>query len=158
MKKIALVVLVICVLLGVSVYTIENISPSTILNTYEKVVESCGRTQVSDDKDLIGKRTLKEDAYVGTYIANCANENGREVIFGGGSLKERKVKVHGTIKTESGKATLSVRIGENKNTVTTDDNGDFTILLDMDGGGNYVILDYEDFTGSINLYSDYEQI
>lgn len=158
MKKIISGFLILCVLLGICVYAIQNTEPQKMLSVYEKVIEACGRTQITDDKRLIGERNLGEDAYIGTYNASCNNANGRDVIFGGGSLNERKIMLHGNIQTESGKATISVRMSDSKETVPTDDNGNFSILLELNGGGNYIMIDYENFKGGVKLYSDYEEI
>lgn len=157
MKRFVSLTLLLCILFGFSACTKHDANPQKILNAYEKVVEACGRTQMTKDKDLIGNRVLKEDAYVGTYLATSEHANGRDVVFGGGSLKERKVDIHGTIQTTSGKATLCVRLGEKKEEVATDENGNFHALLEMSSGGNYIMLDYENFEGTVKLYANYEE-
>lgn len=157
MKKLVSLFLLFCIVFGCSACSKQNADPQKILNVYEKVVAACGRTQITKTEDLIGNRVLKEDSYVGTYLATCQNESGRDVVFGGGSLQERKVKIHGTIQTQSGSATLSVRLGEGKQEITTDKDGNFEALLEMNGGGNYIMLDYAQFEGVVKLYADYEE-
>ena len=37
-----------------------------------------------------------------------------------------------------------------------DENGYFETNLSLESGGNYIMVNYEDFTGIIELYSEYE--
>lgn len=157
MKKMISLLLILCLLFGFAACQKKEPDPQKVLNVYEKFVEACGKTQVSEDKKLQGERHLSEDAYVGSYLATCEKANGREVIFGGGSLKERTVFLHGTLKTQSGKATLSVRLGEKKQEIPVNEDGSFETVLEMQGGGNYIMLDYADFNGTVTLYADYRK-
>lgn len=158
MKKLVCLFLIILVSFGLSACSIQNADPQKILNAYEKFIIACGKTQVTDDNQLIGKRTLTADTYVGTYVATCENASGRDVVFGGGSLKQRTIKVTGDINMQSGKVTLSVRLGEKKEVIPIKENGSFNVILDLEGGGNYIMLDYEDFKGTVNIYSSYEGV
>lgn len=158
MKRILSLLLPFSLVFGFSACQKKPVDPQKIVNTYEKFIEACGRTQVSDDKKLVGKRTLKKDAYSGSYLATCQDKSGREVPFGGGSLKERKIQVHGTIQTQGGKCSVWVRLGEEKKELPLDENGNFHALLEMEGGGNYIILEYEDFKGTVKLYADYAEL
>lgn len=37
----------------------------------------------------------------------------------------------------------------------TDENGNFETKLNMTSGGNYIMIDYKNFSGSVKLISEY---
>lgn len=65
--------------------------------------------------------------------------------------------IYGTITTESGKATVRIRQNWDVTELETDEEGNFETNLSLDNGGNYIMINYEDFTGTIELYSEYEE-
>lgn len=104
---------------------------------------------------IIGVRVLGEDAYAGSYTADCKNNTGRDVIFGGASIEERSIKVYGTVKIESGAAMVRIRLNDDVIELETDGQGFFETELNLSTGGNYVMVVYEDFSGTVEMNSEY---
>ena len=126
------------------------------LEGLEEWAGKLGQTQITDGKDLIGSREAGIDDYIGSYEAECEDDSGRDVIFGGASTKERTLCVSGTVRTESGSATVRIRLNDEVIELTPDENGDFETELSLESGGNYIMVLYEDFTGTVELRSAYD--
>lgn len=134
----------------------ENWDKDEILARFDTLTEHLASSQFTEEKDLIGERTWTDDnRYLGSYSAHCQDETGRDVIFGGASIQERKIKLKASAEAESGTATLRVRLGTAVEEHALE--GDLTLELDFPGGGNYVMVDYEDFTGTLTLESTDER-
>ncbi len=155
MRRFILVCLTGCLLLHLTACHLEHVSPEQVLDSMEYVVSGLGSTQITKDNKLSGSRTLGEDAYVGTYEACCSGITHRDVIFGGASIQNRNLKVSGDIVTASGSATIRIRLGEEVKELSCDDNGHFEVTLSLCGGGNYIMVEYQSFTGEVNLTSEY---
>lgn len=155
MKKYISALIAILMIFTFSACGFDNIEPRKIVEKFDKVTEFISKSQITKDKDLFGKREYSDDKYVGSYESICDEADGRDVIFGGASVKERKIKVYGNIKTDKGSAKVRIRLGEKVNLLEIDENGNFCKELDFDGGGNYIMIDYKNFSGSISLTSEY---
>ena len=156
MKKLIAFALLLCVALSFTGCQFNYENPSDVLEKLEGWAENLGQSQITEDGDLIGERILSEDFYVGRYCADGEDETGKDVVFGGASIEKRQLRVYGTITTESGKATIRIRQNWDVTELETDEDGNFETNLSLDNGGNYIMVNYEDFTGSIELYSEYE--
>ena len=156
MKKLIAFALLLCVALSFTGCQFNYENPSEVLEKLEGWAENLGQSQITEDGDLIGERILSEDSYVGRYCADGEDETGKDVVFGGASIEKRQLRVYGTITTESGKATIRIRQNWDVTELETDEDGNFETNLSLDNGGNYIMVNYEDFTGSIELYSEYE--
>lgn len=126
------------------------------LERLEDWANKLGQTQITDSKDLIGNREVFIDDYAGLYEAACEEDSGRDVIFGGASTEERTLYVSGNIKTESGSASVRIRLNKEVMVLTPDENGNFETKLSLESGGNYIMVLYEEFTGTVELRSTYE--
>lgn len=157
MRKWLLLVLALSLLFGTTACHGGDVDPQKLVSQWDRFVEMCGRTQITPDSKLIGTRTYGEDDYVGTYYADCDEENGRDVIFGGGSVQERDVHLQGHVEQTSGTVQLRVRLGEQVEEPVLDAQGNFDLSYHLDGGGNYFMLDYEGFSGTITLSAFYIQ-
>ncbi len=120
------------------------------------LAESLGKWQITEDKDLIGSRSPAGDDYTGQYQADCSGNTGRDVIFGGGSIESRKIHIHGIIKDDFGRAVVRIRQNENVTELDTQADGSFETDISCTSGGNYIMVDYRNFYGSIELYAEYE--
>jgi len=114
-----------------------------------------GRSQITEEDELIGKRKLTDDAYTGSYAAECKGNTGRDVIFGGGSILNKTLSLEGQIMTESGSAVVRIRMNDEVVELKLDSDGRFDTELHLLSGGNYIMIDYSDFAGTIELYSKY---
>ena len=120
------------------------------------VVENIGDSQITDDDDLIGARLLvDDDSYVGEYTAECNHMTGRDVVFGGASIHNRDLFLSGHIETESGNATVRIRMNSEVIELEPDADGYFETTLKLDNGGNYIMVVYEDFSGTVEMNSEY---
>lgn len=123
----------------------------------EKAVTVLGKTQLTKNRNLTGERILGNDTYTGSYTSEADNRNGREVIFGGASTKEKALLLSGTIETESGEAHIRIRQNETVVFPTVKEDGTFRTELLFSSGGNYIMIEYHNFTGTITLTSQPNQ-
>lgn len=123
------------------------------LKTVDDFVGVLGATQISAQEDLFGQRVCYDDAYVGNYVAKCQDSTGKDVIFGGASIEPRRLRVSGQILAESGQATVRIRMNEEVVVLETDEQGCFETEVRLESGGNYIMVVYEDFSGTVELNS-----
>ena len=117
-----------------------------------------GSSQITGDSRLIGERLYGEDVYTGRYLAECDGSTGRDVVFGGASIESRKLYLSGYIQAYSGKATVRIRMNWDVIELEPDEDGYFETELNLESGGNYIIIKYEDFTGTVDLTSGYTRV
>ncbi|MCI9338594.1 MAG: hypothetical protein HFH93_13860 [Lachnospiraceae bacterium] len=123
------------------------------LTVADNVAGVLGASQITADEDLLGERVCHDEAYVGDYEARCLDTTGRDVIFGGGSIEPRRLQVYGRIRTEAGEAAVRIRMNDEVVTLETDEEGYFETELRLKSGGNYIMVDYEAFSGTVELIS-----
>lgn len=140
---------------ALSACELDYMGAEDIYEKLDDIAGTLGRSQLTAEEDLAGMRNSGVDEFTGTYTAECTDTTGRDVIFGGASVKERSVRVHGWVQFSGGQ--LKVRVRENDEVlyIDLDDAGTFDQTLDFSGGGNYIMIDYDDFTGYIELVSEY---
>ena len=130
--------------------------PEAMKEFLDGVVENIGDNQITDDDDLIGARLLvDDDSYVGEYTAQCSHMTGRDVVFGGASIYNRDLFLSGHIETESGNATVRIRMNSEVVELEPDADGYFETTLKLDNGGNYIMVIYEDFSGMLKMTCEY---
>ena len=130
--------------------------PEAMKEFLDGVVENIGDSQVTDDDDLIGARLLvDDDSYVGEYTAECSHMTGRDVVFGGASIHNRDLFLSGHFETESGNATVRIRMNSEVVELEPDADGYFETTLKLDNGGNYIMVIYEDFSGMLKMTCEY---
>ena len=156
MKKYMTCILLICmvgVLSGCSEWKDSRLDGKDALGQVEEWSESLGKKQLTKDTDLIGTRTLDQegDFYNGDYAAIVEDATGRDVGFGGAGIEERMIVYSGKVTVTSGDVKIRVRMNEDVVYITPDENGHFEKEFSFTSGGNYLMVDYEDFTGSIDL-------
>lgn len=157
MKHMLTYLLLAGLLLGLTGCRLNYMEPEEMQEFLDGVVEDIGNSQVTDDEDLIGTRVLSDttDSYAGKYTAECKSMAGRDVVFGGASIHNRELLLSGTIKTESGKATIRIRLNDEAFELDPDTDGCFETTLKLDSGGNYIMIDYEDFSGTLEMTCEY---
>ena len=157
MKHVIIFLLLTVLLLSLTGCRSNFMEPEAMQDFLDGVAENIGDSQITDDKDLIGTRTLadSDDSYAGEYTAECESVTGRDVIFGGASIHNRELFLSGTIQAESGKATIRIRLNEEVFEMESDDDGHFETTLKLDSGGNYIMVVYEDFSGSLEMTCEY---
>lgn len=155
MKKV-FAIFAVAVLLLTFVEIKRKPSAEQIVNDFDGAIHIISLTQITSDKKLIGKRSfVDKDTYIGSYFSSCISENGRDVVFGGASIKDRKINLKVKILTESGAASLRVRTGSDVKEYSVDENGIIEKTFDFNSGGNYAMIIYNNFTGTVEMTSEY---
>ena len=157
MKHLFLFFLMAGLLLGMTGCDLKDMEPEEMQDFLDGVVEDIGNSQITGDADLIGIRVLKDstDAYAGAYTAECQSVTGRDVIFGGASIHNRDLFLSGHIETESGNATVRIRMNSEVVELEPDADGHFETTLKLDNGGNYIMVIYDVFSGVVEMNSEY---
>ena len=136
---------------------ISEKSPERVWGNLDEIAGKIGQSQITTDQELLGSRE-SEDGYTGSYSAKIVSVSGRDVIFGGGSIKERELVISGTISAESGSAKIRVRQNDEVNEYETENTGEFYLELSLYSGGNYIMIDYKDFSGTVEMTSVYQTV
>lgn len=126
-----------------------------VVDFLEGVTENLGSSQITSDKELIGERLCATDAYTGRYLSDCDRSTGKDVVFGGASIESRKLYLSGCIITYSGQAVIRIRMNDEVIELEPDEDGYFETELSLDSGGNYIMVRYTDFTGTVDLTAGY---
>ena len=76
-------------------------------------------------------------------------------VFGGGSIESRKLHVYGKVSGEAGKAAVRLRQNEEVTKLEPQKDGSFETTISCSSGENYIMVDYKNFQGNVELYSEY---
>lgn len=157
MKQMLTFLLLAGLLLCLTGCRLNYMEPEEMQEFLDGIAEDIGDSQLTEDEDLIGTRLLtsNEDSYAGEYTAERSHVTGRDVVFGGASIHNRELFLSGSIKTESGKATVRIRLNSEVTELELDSDGNFETTLKLDNGGNYIMVVYEDFSGSVEMTCEY---
>ena len=156
MKHTIIFLLLTVLLLSLTGCRSNFMEPEAMQDFLDGVVENIGDSQITDDDDLIGARLLvDDDSYVGEYTAECSHMTGRDVVFGGASIHNRDLFLSGHIETESGNATVRIRMNSEVIELEPDADGHFETTLKLDNGGNYIMVIYDVFSGVVEMNSEY---
>lgn len=155
MKKLLAIFIAAVIILG-AVEVVRKPSAQQIVDDFDSIVHVISLTQITRDSKLIGKRSfVDKDTYIGAYSSSCISENGRDVVFGGASVKDRKIKLKVKILKESGGASIRVRTNSYVEDYSVDEDGNFEQTFNFDSGGNYAMIIYNNFTGTVEMTSEY---
>ena len=156
MKHTTIFLLLTVLLLSLTGCRSNFMEPEAMQEYLDGVVENIGDSQITDDDDLIGERLLIDNnSYAGEYSAECNHMTGRDVVFGGASIHNRDLFLSGHIETESGNATVRIRMNSEVVELEPDADGYFETTLKLDNGGNYIMVIYEDFSGMLKMTCEY---
>lgn len=151
MKKWIAVFAAVCMILSLSACSMDGREVHRLLSD---LAGYFGQSQITRESDLIGSRSLAEDAYTGEYRADCDGDTGRDVIFGGGSIDSRELHIYGTIQRDCGSAVVRIRQNREVMQLEPREDGRFETVINCASGGNYIMVDYADFHGSVELYAE----
>ncbi len=150
-----IITIIICLIVMLTAMLFQVVSTEDIVNCYSNAVECLGKSQLTSNLNLIGERYDENDDYTGAYRCNADDVTGRDCIYGGCAIDERKISLKGKVNTESGELKIRVRHGAETEYVAVDKDGSFEDVLEFDSGGNYIIIEYDDFTGEIDALTEY---
>ncbi len=134
----------------------EGSLKDNLIDGFDRFLQSFSRHALTKDKNLQGERTFGPDEYTGSYTAHYEDFNGEEFLFGGTALEREKgsdLKVSYTLEVTSGSAVLSwISSGEER--MITNDGGEDVYHLTLGSGDNYIALEGENFSGSLEVTVD----
>lgn len=155
MRHIITIILCIIAMLCAMFFQVADIDD--ILSFYTSTVEYLGSRQLTSKLNLIGERYAEKDDYTGAYKCSADNVTGRDVIYGGCSVDKMKLNLTGKADTLSGELKIRIRYGYDAEYIKINEDGSFDELLEFDGGGNYIIIEYKNFTGEIDILTEYAE-
>ena len=71
------------------------------------------------------------------------------------SARDKLIKVKAYIKTESGSAVIRLRMNGKVLEYTPDTDGRFEHEFNFENGGNYIMIDFDRFTGTVQMTAEY---
>ena len=149
MRKIIPLFLIICCLISMTAC-----SKDEIVEQYNQALQAVGDNGLTNNNDLQGRRNLGADSYVGTYEADYENFSGEEVLFGGTALERddgNEIKISCNMDKTSGTLKLILQTGTNDPEVLCDTETSYSETIDLPSASNYIIVEAENFTGSLDL-------
>ena len=155
MKTLLIISLIMCVLLLAAGCQWKGGPSGGIYEGLDKLAGNLGSSQITKDDTLIGMRSYSGDEYTGAYSSDCDGQTGRDVVFGGASIEDRVLHCSGKISTESGEACVRIRLNQEVYLLPLDPDGCFDTELRLRSGGNYIMIDYTDFVGTVEMTSEY---
>ncbi len=158
MKRMITIALCVCTIFLLSACQFCTLSGEEMVTRFDHAVGKLGQSQITEDKNLIGMRENKEDTYTGTYTSSCNGNTGRDVVFGGASIEERTLCVSGYVHDVYGQATIRIRMNDEVIMLQCDEDGYFSTTLNCSTGGNYIMVLYENFTGTVELSCEYLEV
>lgn len=155
MKKFLVLLTLLLLSFGLTACDWADSTPEEMHGFLDDIAGYFGSRQITDDDELIGRRKLTDDAYTGSYTSDCKGCTGRDVVFGGGSILNKTLSIEGQIRAESGSAVVRIRMNNEVIELKPDSDGHFDTELNILSGGNYIMINYSDFAGSVELHSEY---
>ena len=148
-----LIAIIFSVLLLSGVF-LPGCSKDQMLESYDQILQFAGNFGLTEGLALEGKRCFGADHYTGTYTADYDGFSGKEFVFGGTAL-ERDAGADITVMCEleitSGTAKVFWEPGAEKQVVLLEVDGTYAATLELPAGGNYIGVECENFTGSVDM-------
>ena len=129
-------------------------SKDEILNHYNNIVQSAGSIELTGKSSLQGEKEKGIDDYTGTYTADYANFSGTEYLFGGTSIKReagKELSIDCALEVTEGTAKVFWISGADEEVTLLETTGTYSDTITLPEGGNYIGIECENFTGSIEL-------
>ena len=150
MKKIVLALTFVLV----GSFMLVGCSKDEILNHYNNIVQSAGSIELTGKSSLQGEKEKGIDDYTGTYTADYANFSGTEYLFGGTSIKReagKELSIDCALEVTDGTAKVFWISGADEEVTLLETTGTYSDTITLPEGGNYIGIECENFTGSIEL-------
>lgn len=141
-------------ILEVASDTVGDAPKNAALDVMDTLNEIGGNSVLTSDNSLQGERITGIDNYVGTYSAEYKDFSKTEYLFGGTDIEREagnEVSVTCTLKIDSGTAKVFWASGSEAKIILIDTSGTYSETITLPGGGNYIGIECDDFTGSIEM-------
>lgn len=135
-------------------FVLSGCTKDEILNRYNSIVQSAGSIKLTGKLSLQGRKEKGIDDYTGTYKADYENFSDTEYLFGGTSIKReagKNISVTCTLKITAGTAKVFWISGADEAVTLIETAGTYRDTLTLPDGGNYIGIECEDFTGSMEI-------
>ena len=143
------------VLLGsLCLLTFTGCTKEEVLDTYNFAIETIGRQALTKDHALTGTRQFDDNDFTGTYHADYHGFSDAERIFGGTSLRipaNQKLVITCAMHPKKGTARLILQTSYQKPEILTENTDLFAKEIEIAPGSAYLLLDCDDYFGSIDL-------
>ena len=130
-------------LLFCALCALAGCSDEEVVTQFNEVLQAAGEKVLTSEADLQGTRTFGEDGYVGTYQAQYDGFTERDA--------GNEVTLSCTLTLAEGTAQVLFQSGDHPPEVLCDTAGSHSATLSLPSGGNYIIVQAENATGSIQL-------
>ena len=150
MKKIVLALTFVLV----GSFMLSGCSKDEILDHYNNIVRSAGSIELTGKSSLQGEKEKGIDDYIGTYTADYENFSDTEYLFGGTSIKReagKELSIDCTLEITEGTAKVFWISGADEEVTLLETTGTYSDTITLPEGGNYIGIECENFTGSIEL-------
>lgn len=154
-RKVIAAALLFCLLFtmsGCSSDKEENLKDS-ILNGFNDFLHHFSTEALTDNRDLQGERKAGIDTYTGAYSAEYDNFDDTEYLFGGTGLEREDgngLTITYKLEITQGKAELYWR-NKDRDAVIAEKSDAGTYHITLNSGDDYLILEGDGFTGSLQV-------
>ncbi len=125
-----------------------------ILDYYNNIVQSAGSIELTGNLSLKGTKEKGIDDYTGTYQADYKDFSNTEYLFGGTSINREAgndISVTCTLEVIDGTAKVFWISGADEPVTLIETTGTYSNTLTLPDGGNYIGIECDNFTGSIEM-------
>ncbi len=152
-KSLIMLMMSISLILCLTGCNLENVDKDKILGKYNSLVETAGKHELTSDKKLKGKKTMGEDDYTGSYVADYEDFTGTEYLFGRTSIEsgEETITINCELTIKSGEAKVFISTNNDNKEILVDQTGTYEKTVTLSEGRNYIGMDGENFNGSFEI-------
>lgn len=141
-------------ILGVASDTVGDAPKEAALDVLNTINEIGGNSVLTSEKSLQGERIIGTDNYVGTYFAEYEDFSKTEYLFGGTDTERKAgndISITCTLKIDSGAAKVFWVSGSDEPVILIEADGTYSETISLTSGGNYIGIECDNFTGSIEI-------
>ena len=136
------------------VFLLTGCTKDEIINIYNNIMQDIGDGSLTKDRKLQGERSFGSDKYVGSYCADYDGFTGTETLFGGTALERddgNEINITCTLGITDGTAKVLFKSGADDPQVLIESTGNYSDTIKLPSASNYIIVECDDFKGSIEL-------
>ena len=135
-------------------FMLSGCTKDEVLNQYNNIVQSAGSIALTGNSSLQGTKEKGIDDYTGNYTADYEDFSDTEYLFGGTSIKReagKELSIDCTLEITEGAAKVFWISGSDEAVTLIEATGTYSDTITLPDGGNYIGIECENFTGSIEL-------